>query len=302
MSGKPDNVEIELLDVEGKPIEKEPEVEAQAEGQVAEPDELTKFQQEADAKLKAMEEETGAYKSRLAELENKYNEVHRFSQQQAQENKRLADLIQSGEKVLVGQAGGRVKAELTAAEAKFRKAYEDGDTEKMLEAQKDIARLSVEDHQVKTYRPVDVSPPTQPAVAAGQPARSPDPKSDAWLKRNSEWWLKDKPMTGMAMGLHEEAIAVKNFKPGTDEYINYIDQGMKKAFPERFKVDNTQNQNTGAAAQQRSAGTVVAPATRSAGGKPTTKVQISPSMEAMARKLNVPLKAYAEEMARLNNG
>jgi hypothetical protein len=83
--------------------------------------------------------------------------------------------------------------------------------------------------------------------------------------------------------------------PGTDAYIKALDDRMADAFPNKFQGPG------GQAPRQRSVGmTVVAPVTRSVGGKSTGKVQITQSMASMARRLGVPVQAYAEELARMN--
>lgn len=294
-----DKLVVEMLDDEGKvlPDEKDVTKPDSTDTATKEPDEFTKYQAEAAAKLKALEDELNQTKSRYQEIEAEKEEVIRFARNTHQENKRLAGLIQSGEKVLVDQAGGRVKAELVAAEQAFKAAYEAGDTEKMLQAQKDIARLSVEEDKVRSYQPVQVNQPAQQV----QQQVKPDAKSDAWLKKNADWWMKDDAMTGLAMGLHAKAVKT-GLRPGTDEYIGFLDTGMQKAFPDHFKTETsvtTQIDTKPASdARPRTVGTVVAPATRS-GGKTTQKVQITPSMASVARRLGVPVESYALEMARI---
>lgn len=255
--------------------------------------EVRGFDDEARQKLQDLADSNAR---KASELEQQLNDVVRFAQGTISENKRLAGLIQNGEKMLVGQAGGRVKAELAAAESAFKKAYEDGDTEAMLKSQKEISRLTHEEQQVRSYVPVDVTPQqvAQNIPAQKPAAPEPDPKSKEWIDRNADWWMKDRPMTGFALGIHEDLVRA-GVRPGTDDYVKGLDERMAQAFPSKFQS------NSGNAPRNRIVGTsAVAPATRTASGKTTQKVQISESMTQTARRLGVPVQAYAEELARLN--
>lgn len=277
-------IAVEVVDDDGNPVV--------IDNNESNESEVRSFDKEAEGRLKDLQEKYEAQARRATELETQLNEVVRFAQGTVSENKRLSGLLSSGEKVLIDQAGNRVKAEMSAAEQAFKKAYEDGDTEAMLKAQKAIADLTHQMHQVQSYTPVQAQPVTPPPAAAPRPQV--DPKSEAWIKKNESWWMKDQPMTGFAMGIHTE-IVKQGIQPGTDKYIEELDRRMADAFPNKFQsAGNTPRQRT---VYGQSA---VAPATRTAGGKTVSKVTITPSMVATARRLNVPVEAYAEELARMN--
>lgn len=280
-------IDVEIVDDEGQVV-------AATE---ANSSEVRSFDTDASARLKELEDKYAEQSRRAADLEMQLNEVVRFAQGTVNENKRLNGLLTSGEKVLVDQAQGRVKAEMAAAENAFKKAYEEGDTEAMLKAQKAIADLTHQMKQVENFsttaKPEIDSTVSPPAAVQSNQKPEADPKSKAWIEKNSSWFNKDKPMTGFAIGVHEELVRT-GVKPGTDEYINALDARMAEAFPTRFKSADS------APRQRVVTGQTVAPATRSVGGKAVTKVQITPSMTAVARKLGVPVEAYAEELARMN--
>lgn len=295
MAEKPedDKLQVEVVDESGKVLPDEKDVTSgeQTTNKEATASEVRSVDEDIKAQLAQWQERAERNEKRAAELEDQVNQVIRFAQGTVEQNKKLSGLISDGEKTLISQAGGRVKAELQAAESLFKTAYEAGDTEKMLEAQKAIARLSVEDSQVKGYQPVKIdAAPQLPAQIQRQ--TPPDQKSKAWLDKNAEWWLKDKPMTGYALGLHDDLVNNQKITPGTDEYISKLDEGMKKAFPAKFGGEAE-------APRRTPSGTVVAPASRSASGSQPKKVQITQSMQSMAKRLGVPVQAYAEELARL---
>lgn len=254
--------------------------------------EVRAFDKGSADRLKELQDRYEGESRRARELQARLDEVSRFAEGAAAENRRLSTLLTSGEKVLLDQAGGRVKAEMAAAEQAFKKAYEDGDTEAMLKAQKAIADLTAQMHQVQNYTPVQ----PQPAAPPPRPAPTPqvDPKSEAWIKKNESWWMKDQPMTGFAMGIHTE-IVEQGIRPGTDKYIEELDRRMAEAFPKKFQPAGTSPRQRVATGQ-----TVVAPATRTAGGKTTVRVTPSESQRAQARRLGVPIELYMAEYIKEN--
>ena len=50
----------------------------------------------------------------------------------------------------------RVESEFENAKRRFRDAVENGDIDKQVDAQKDIARLTVEADKVRSFRPVEI--------------------------------------------------------------------------------------------------------------------------------------------------
>ena len=275
-------IDVEIVDDDGSVIDVSDSNES----------EVRAFDKGASDKLKELQDRFDGESRRARELEVQLNEVVRFAQGTVNENKRLSGLLTSGERVLLDQAGNRVKAEMSAAEQAFKKAYEDGDTEMMLKAQKAIADLTHQMKQVENYTPVQTQQyAPQPAPAPRQPQV--DAKSEAWIRKNESWWMRDQPMTGFAMGIHTE-IVKKGIQPGTDKYIEELDRRMGEAFPDKFQSSQAPRRKI------VSGQSSVAPATRTAGGKTVTKVSITPSMVATARRLNVPVEAYAEALARMN--
>lgn len=253
--------------------------------------EVRAFDDEASSRLKELQGKYEAESRRARDLEARLDDVMRFAHGAFNETKRLSSLLNNGERVLIDQASARVKVEMAAAEEAFKKAYDEGDTEAMLKANKAIAELTHQMKQVESYTPGQNQPMVQ--APPPQPRHQGDPKSDAWLKRNESWWMKDEPMTAFAMGVHSELIK-NGVVPGTDAYIEGLDRRMAETFPNKF-------QSAGNSPRQRTASgqSAVAPATRTAGGKTASKVIINPAMKAkmseQARRLNVPVELYIEE-------
>jgi hypothetical protein len=248
--------------------------------------EVRAFDKESESRLKELQSLYEAEARKARELETQINDVVRFAHGTVNENKRLTSLLSNGERVLLDQAGNRVQAEMHAAEQAFKKAYEEGDTELMLKAQKAIADLTHQMKQVESYAstPTQYQQP-QPVPAPQRPQPQVDEKSDAWIKKNDSWFMKDRPMTGFAFGVHEELVR-SGVKPGTDKYIEELDRRMGEAFPDKFQSAQSPKRKI------VSGQSAVAPATRTAGGKSVVRVTPTDSQRDQARRIGVPIEAY----------
>jgi hypothetical protein len=105
-------------------------------------------------------------------------------------------------------------------------------------------------------------------------------------------------MTGHVLGLHE-ALVDSGVDPRSDEYYKKIDGTMRKRFPEYFELEEAppQTQERERSSSRRSA-TVVAPATRSTA---PTKVRLTTTSLALAKKFGLSPEQYAQEMIKLEN-
>ena len=101
-------------------------------------------------------------------------------------------------------------------------------------------------------------------------------------------------MTALALGLHEKLVR-SGVDPRSDDYYRRVDENMKKRFPENFEGEQTQTEATD---RPRKAANVVAPATRSTA---PTKVRLTPTAAALAKKMGITPEAYAKEMIKLEN-
>ena len=98
-------------------------------------------------------------------------------------------------------------------------------------------------------------------------------------------------MTAAALGLHQklEKQHGANYI-GTDEYWSTVDKTMKKRFSDYFGDDEAEEVKP-----QRTAATVVAPASRSTAPK---KIVLKQSQLAIAKKLGLTPEQYAREYAK----
>jgi hypothetical protein len=188
------------------------------------------------------------------------------------------------------------KLELNAAKKSYKDAYESGDTERMAEAQEDIAKAALRDEKIKSFRPqalqeesFDVQIPQQ-----YQSAPKPDERVMDWQSDNP-WFGQDEEMTASALGLHEK-LKRQGVKIGSEEYYATLDKTMRKRFPESFEESEEVEVEQKEDAPKAKPKTVVAPATRSTASK---KVKLKTSQVAIAKRLGLTPEQYVRELLKL---
>ena len=118
-----------------------------------------------------------------------------------------------------------------------------------------------------------------------------DPKAVAWANRNS-WFGQDEPMTLTAFSHHKKIVEELGIDPTTDDYYEELDRRIRADFPHKFKESvATQARRDPVAPGSRSSGSVVSKG----------KVKLSQSQLAIARKLGVSPKQYAQQLALMDN-
>ena len=249
---------------------------------------------------KELEDYSDGVKKRIAKLTKKMREAERQKEaalEYAKGIKAEADKTKSKlttmEPSYMTAMEGRVKSGLQASAAKLAAAREAGDLAAEVEAQKEIARLGLEEARVEMMKKrADAEskqkPVKQPSLdEAVQPkATAPDPRAEAWAEKN-EWFGKDNAMTYTAFDLHKKLTEEEGMDPSTDEYYSEIDKRMRIDFPHKFAT--TDNKVTTKPTQ------TVASAKRSVNpGRKT--VRLTPSQVTIAKKLGVPLEEYAKQL------
>lgn len=229
-------------------------------------------------------------------------EALRFAQQTFEENRLLKQRLGTGEKVFISEVTKAATTEVAAAKENMRRAYAEGDPDKIADAQDALtdAKLKLRDYQQyqPTLQEVDSSvqrtPQTQPAQRV--PA---DPKAESWRQTNT-WFGADEEMTALALGLHEKLVR-SGVDSRSDDYYRRIDETMKKRFPEYFGEDQPQTMAREEKPVPRKTNNVVAPATRSTAPR---QVRLTSSEAALAKRLGLTPEAYAREKIKLesNNG
>jgi len=223
-------------------------------------------------------------------------EAIRYAQQIAEENKKLKSTLSNGEETYIQTLKNALESELALAKESYRKAYDTGETESIIEAQQKMNDAQFRLSQAKQYEPKFKSALQEDEnpvyIQQNQPnIPKPDDKALAWQDKN-EWFGKDEEMTSLALGVHEKLVR-SGISPSSDEYYRRIDDTMQKRFPEYFGDATLDEEKP---AERTKPSSVVAPATRSTAPK---KVRLTKTQVALAKKFGLTPEQYARETLKL---
>jgi hypothetical protein len=216
------------------------------------------------------------------------------------ENKKLKEMLQYGEKELISTYQSSAEMEIDKAKRNYKDAYDSGDSDKLLEAQEELTRAQLKLDKAQNFRPTVQTPQSSVQIQQKQPQQPAqlDPKVAEWVS-NNQWYVDSskRAMRKYAEGVHEdlEETYGREFV-GTDEYFKRIDVEVKRRFPEEF-VD-TLNDEEEKPQRTTKLSTVVAPAKRSTSSK---KIVLSKSQVALAKKFGLSPEQYARELIKLES-
>jgi len=251
----------------------------------------------SDNVKKRINQLTAKRKQAIEEAEAAYTYAQQVQQQNEEMKKRLSDL----DKGYINEYGSRIESQASSAKRMLQEAYDNGDMEKMAQAQEVISGLAIEKERLRiqksrSERAVEAAAAQQQQPVQqqqAQPRRQPDRKLLSWLDKNT-WFGEessnyDMVMTRGAQAIHEHIVINEGFDPNSDEYYQEIDRRLRKEFPHKFQDKRQNAQAVTPASSGRSA-------TRS-GRKKT--VELTPGQVAFANKMKIPLERYAQEVAKL---
>jgi hypothetical protein len=230
-----------------------------------------------------------------------------YAQQLAAKNQQYEQLIQRGEGALVHQIKTRAQLQLDAAKSKYREAYEQGDTDKIIAAQEELLTAQTEFREAEKHERTLQSRPKPQAQAQPQPESvqpqqpkftppAPSEKALKWSERNPWFGPKgNKEMTALAYGVHERLIRDEGIQPDTEEYYNAIDEAVRTRFPEHFEQEAQVRQTP-----QRQPSSVVAPSKRSSASTPR-RITLTSTQVALAKRLGLTSEQYAKQLIKENN-
>ena len=268
----------------------------------APPDELT------DEELESYSEKV---KKRLQHFSKGYHDKRREAEQAArekaeleamtarllEENKKLKGTVGQNQQVMLDSAKKMAERELDEAKAKFRAAYDAGQSDAVVAAQEELTAAKLKIERVNNIK----LPPLQTVeddVQTESTAPITDKRAQEWQKANP-WFGPDDEMTSFALGLHQKLVK-QGVNPRSDEYYEKINARMRQVFPDAF--DDAEPEDEPEETKPRRKTNVVAPATRSTAPK---KIVLTQTQVALAKRLGVPLEEYAKQVAmelRKQNG
>lgn len=262
--------------------------------------------------------ETKGAEKRIRQLVQQRRERDAMIEEMKAEMERMRSAIVKGQKTtktyemssLTSQEEG-LKERIKLAESQYLTAYDNGDKEKLLEAQNilsdaktDLKILQLRKNQIEKNNPQtskddgDDSGYETPEPQRTQPTTrqysGPDPLAMEWAE-NNPWFGKDETLTMVAMGL-DQKLKNEGFDPTTKEFYNEIDKLLRKEFPHKFKrgTGNTAKPSQVVAGSSRNS-------TPGSAKSKSNKVRLTERDVALAKKWGIPLDRYAQEKKRLES-
>ncbi len=265
-----------------------------------EADELEDYSEKVKVRLKQMKKVWHDERRAKEAADRERQEAITLAQRLVEENKKLKAKTNYSETALVASYKEAATRQLKEAQTAYKDAFESGDSDRVLEAQQALNAAQFRAAQAERFKPTPLQKEDNEVNIANQQAQpvvQRDTKAVSWQERN-QWFGKNRMMTAMALGLHEELVEKHGHAYATtDEYYDRIDKTMRQKFPEEFTSDT---QTGGGKPSQRAnkPATVVAPASRSTAPK---KVVLTESQVRLAKKLGVSIEEYAREFVKQEN-
>ena len=251
-------------------------------------DELTKYDEGVRKRIqhftKGYHEERRAKESAEREKE----EALRIAQAVVEENKKLKGSLNTNQQALLEQAKKVVGNEVEKAKAKYKEAYESGDSDAIVDAQEALIAAKSKMERVNNFKPAPLQEEKTEVQIPQQVTKQPpvDHKAMAWQSEN-KWFGADDEMTSFALGLHTKLVK-SGVDPQSNEYYEKLNSRVRQVFPDQFESEKPVNAPT---SPKRSN---VAPATRSTAPK---KIVLTQTQVNIAKRLGVPLDLYARKVA-----
>ena len=296
--GEADQEATEInLDDKGEPEKVEAVEETVEVERVEEPVE-TKTEDKKDE----LKEYSDGVQKRIAKLTRKMREAERqreeavqYAQNIKNKNDEMEGRISKIDSSYVSEFETRVKTGLAAAKLALKNAIESQDVEAQIAAQQQLAALTMDEARVNSIKVANENKPKaqerEVNITPQQraPQQQSDPRAEEWAAKNS-WFGNDSAMTYTAFDIHKKLVEQEGFDPQSNDYYAEVDKRIRLEFPHKFdKVDDTTTERAKPAQN-------VASARRSASTGRKKTVKLTPSQVAIAKRLGVPLEAYAKQL------
>ena len=230
----------------------------------------------------------------------------------AQQNAELAQLrsellnSQSSNQTMevdsLGSKEAALQERIKLAENAYLSAYDEGEKEKLLEAQNilqdaktDLKFVSARKKQLEQIQTqVEANKTVDHQEAQGytpQPQQAQqqyDPRAVEWAN-NNDWFGKDEVTTAVALAIDQQ-LKTEGYDPSSSDFYDEVDSRLRKELPNKFRAaDNTQKPP-----QQ------VAGSSRKSSPSTNRKVKLSTKDVSLAKKWGIPLDTYAAEKAKVD--
>jgi len=287
-----DLTEVELPETEEEKEAAEEEVVAETQ-----PEDKGETESEIEDYSESVKKRIGKLTFKIRESERREQAAIDYAKGVQDELNKTKNKLSKTDQNLYDEYKNRVSSELLGASDRYKKAYESGDTDSLLEAQKDLAKLAVEEESLKRVSPKkEVENVTEEQVVERVENTAPqqqapqiqeDPKARAWATKN-DWFGSDIAMTTSAFAFHRQLVEQEGYDPTSDDYYKEVDRRMADSFPHKLGNVSPNAVNEVVAGSSRGSTT-----TRS---RSRRKVQLTPSQVAIEKRLGVPLEEYAKHI------
>ena len=214
-------------------------------------------------------------------------EMEAFAKTLVEENNKLKGSVEKNQAALLEQAKKNSAIEVLSAKRAYKRAYEAGDADKLLDAQDKLTNAKIKADKLGDFEPETLQQAEIPVQIPQEAPIQPDTKASDWASENS-WFGSDDEMTAYAMGVHSKLVK-QGVDTTSDDYYETINSRMRNTFPEEFgEIEELEERPS------KRQSNVVAPATRSTAPR---KVRLTQTQVAIAKKLGVPLDLYAKKVA-----
>lgn len=230
---------------------------------------------------------------RLREAERREESALAYAQGIQKEASEIKSKYETLDKNYIDEFGTRVENQLDLAKNKLKNAISQRDVEAQIEANQEIARLTIDAERIKYSKQIQEQQKSKETVVnqdqttqqTYQPKPKADPKAVEWAEKN-DWFGEDEVMTEAAKAIHKNLVLQEKIDPTTDIYYDELDKRIREYFPQKF--------NNGGSPEATKFAQPVASATRSTKTSGRRTVKLSPSQAAMAKRLGVTLEQYAK--------
>lgn len=259
-------------------------------------DELEDYDDGVKEKLKQMKKVWHDERREKEAANREREEAIAYAKKIAEENKKMRQMIQSGEKEYVETIQSSANMQLEMAKKGYKEAYESGDVDQMMEAQQKLQEANLRLLRANSFKPTALQEQnfevqTQPEQIQSVP--KPDERATDWQKQN-RWFGSNKVMTAMALGLHEE-LKDQGVPVGSDEYYETLNKTMRRRFPEQFE-ETQEDEVPKAPAARPKQRSVVAPAVRTSSPQ---RVRLTETQINLSKKFGLTPEQYAIELKKL---
>jgi len=300
-----EELDIEVIDDTPPEDRRPPRDESRAVAPQSEEDELKSYSEGVQKRIKRLKYEFHEERRQKEKAYREQQEALTYAAALQQQVELFRQQNEASQRALIHTTVKQKGSDLDAAKKELREAYEAGDTEKMASAQEKIAVLANEKRALESYTPPPSSgvsylqpQETQQAYVPPQPAPQPQAsqvsaKAVLWKERNP-WFGQDMALTGYAIDIHSKLVSA-GVDPESDQYYEAIDGAVNQF---KNNIPGTQGEKPATPAPTKPKNGVVISSSRTPSGQTRTKVQLTESALAVAKRLGITPQQYAKELLK----